>query len=305
MSENVISQELSDHSFRVEIPQIMWKVGYKSADISVYGAIKAAAGDNNRCFKSNKNLAKDAGVSIPTLIKSRNKLSEVNNIIGKAPLKVVHRVCEVGDKDTNEITITNIWPENGAFFKNQGGSKKTTLPSKKTTLGGVVKKRHEGSKKTTHKQDPFNKIPLNNNSEAESVAVFFDCIKNECIEDSEKEWICKFGEDRVKLAMAYVNDPNTKISTTRLRTIKWHVKAKIPPEAKQDKFSSQRVEALKFNCFLRKKGYEEIAKKNDSSISGNKMFILFNGRETSVSLMNSLDTLKDDFNLCAKEIKAC
>lgn len=78
--------------------------------------------------------------------------------------------------------------------------------------------------------------PSNNNSKKENVAVY-DCLSGFADADvslQEKEWITKtYDEETVKHAVAYTNHPETKILTTKLKTLKWACKTKPElPKAK-------------------------------------------------------------------------
>lgn len=166
MSENIIKDLSSNHKFRTEIPNILFNIGLDAHHLAVYMAFKLSAGDHSHCTKSNKHLCQNAGVSRPTLTKCRDDLSLINPILGKPLLKVVHRLSEAGDKDTNDVTIVDIWPENYKFFT-EGGRKKTDLPRKKTAPPGVGKILTEGRKKTDHKEEPFNKNPSSSSPKPE------------------------------------------------------------------------------------------------------------------------------------------
>lgn len=70
-----------------------------------------------------------------------------------------------------------------------------------------------------------------------SAAVFFDCLEKIEIEQYEKAWLSKnYDEPVVKHAVAYATNPNTKIRTTLVQTIKWACEKKpgIPTSKEED-----------------------------------------------------------------------
>jgi len=165
MSENIIIKDESNKKYFATVPNILICLGLKANEIAFYVAIKIAAGDHGKCTKSSSNLCKESGISKKLIPKIRDSLCKINPVINKPLLRCEHRISPHGDKDTCEITIVDIWPENGKYFEN-GGRAKTTPPRAKTTIGRdendtrVGQKRHQGRAKTTHKQEPLNKNHL-------------------------------------------------------------------------------------------------------------------------------------------------
>jgi hypothetical protein len=166
MSENKFIDESSIHDYRTEIPNIIFELGLKSTELSLYLAYKRSAGDTGQCTKSSIRIAKEAGISDRIVKKIREKLAGINPVLKKPLIKFEERFSDCGDQETFCITIIDIWPENfERFYKNNRGGEKTTPPPEKTTPG-VVKKRHQGGEKTTPKEQPTKKNPLkkvNNN----------------------------------------------------------------------------------------------------------------------------------------------
>jgi hypothetical protein len=163
MSDFTIKDNSSNHIYRTELPNIIFEIGLKCNEISVYCAIKRAAGDKGECTKSYPKLCSSAGVGRATLFIIIPKLCQVNPILKKPLIICKSRYTEHGDQDTNLLTIVDIWPDNYEYFKNKiKGSPEFGLPSPELTPG-VVQNRHHPSPETSHKEEPFKKNPFKKN----------------------------------------------------------------------------------------------------------------------------------------------
>lgn len=170
-NEYEINEEKPDHHFRTEIPNIIFELNLSPAVFCVYANLKRIAGDGGSCFKSNKNLAKECGMSERSLIDCIKELAELPILIGKDPLpgkqekfhdeirliKITSRKKEDGSCDTNLITITPIWRLNGDVMrskikKNCGGAK---------NVGGVVQNLQGGGAGFADKEEPVKKNDFN------------------------------------------------------------------------------------------------------------------------------------------------
>lgn len=164
MSNFTINDESSNHKYRTELPNIIYEIGLTPNLIGVYFALKRAAGDNGQCTKSEKTLSKQLNITKKTLHGLITQLCEVNPILKKPLVNCTNRFSECGDKDTNSITITDIWSENYSYFSGDlGGRVKITPPSVKITqprvnsTQGVGEKLPQGRVKITHKEEPIKK----------------------------------------------------------------------------------------------------------------------------------------------------
>jgi hypothetical protein len=155
MSNYSIQDESSDHKYFSLIPHIIFEIGLSANQIALYMAIKRSAGEKSQCTRSSKNLANQAGLSKSVLYRTLPSLCEINSILKKPLIKHSSRLTHCGDRDTNLITIIDIWHENFEFIQ-RGGGVKMTLPSVKSTPG-VVSNRHQGSVKMTHKEEHIKK----------------------------------------------------------------------------------------------------------------------------------------------------
>lgn len=261
MSDILIHDESSNHKYRTEIPNIISELGLKSHHISLYWAIKKAAGDNGNCTKSKKSLCKDAGIGLRNYSKVKAKLCESFSLINdKSLIKCETRISEYGDQDTDSITIIDIWLENYKFYYEKRGRAKLHPPLCKNARrhaklhGWVVQNctqgraklhpKQEQQKKNLYKekqqqpQTPFFSAPTQHNpadqtSGAPAAAVFYKCLMEDTrLDDDNRCSLMRFTEDRVKLALEY--SLKIKPKKTLIHQLMWHCGMKNPPIAQKN-----------------------------------------------------------------------
>lgn len=152
MSEIEIQDLSSNHHYRTELPNIIFEIGLSAVLIGVYAAIKRYAGDHGQCTKSEKKLADELDITKKTLHKFIDQLCEENTVLKKPILKKMKRTSEHGDNETNLITITDIWPENYAFFSIDKGGRVNFTPPRVNITQGVGEILPQGRVKFTHKE---------------------------------------------------------------------------------------------------------------------------------------------------------
>lgn len=89
-----------------------------------------------------------------------------------------------------------------------------------------------------------NKVSILNKEEQQHVAVFFDCLEKIEIEEYEKAWLSKnYDETTVRHALDYATNPNTKIRTSLIQTIKWACEKKpdIPVSKEEDAIKNKQI----------------------------------------------------------------
>jgi len=229
MSEFTFQDESSSHKYRTETPNIIYEIGLTPALIGIYSALKRCAGDNGICTKAEKTLSKELSINKKTLHKFISQLCETNPILEKPLIFCEKRLSQHGDKDTNAITIVDLWPDNYAYFtQDLGGRVKFTQPRVKITQG-VGQNLPKGRVKFTHKEEHTKKNTTKKNDV--SAAVIFDCLKNdERLTDKDKQDLSRFPEDRVHAALTYAD--TAKIKSTLIATLIWHCKQEKPIKAK-------------------------------------------------------------------------
>ena len=169
------SNQNSSHYFRTEIPNILYGL-LNPYQLALYFAYKKSAGDNGKCTKSLNTLAKETKISKRMIIKTRDELAQVHPILKKPLIKIIKRISEHGDKDTNEVSVIDLWEDNLNEFNNKkysgGGSAPHALPSAPDTLG-VVHTVHEGSACGAHKEEPFKKNPSKKQQQEQDLLLSF------------------------------------------------------------------------------------------------------------------------------------
>jgi hypothetical protein len=155
MSDLEIQDQSSNHHYRTELPNILFELGLKANEFSLYCAFKRSAGDSGYCTKSAKTLCKEAGVGERCFVKLKRSLSKKNKILGKSLISVKKRM-KSGAHDTDFVTINDIWPENYKFFidKKEGGTAKMQVPAK---MHQVPQKCREGTAKMQDKEEQLKK----------------------------------------------------------------------------------------------------------------------------------------------------
>lgn len=243
MSDFIINDESSNHKYRTELPNLIYEIGLTPALIGVYSALKRAAGDHGQCTKSEKTLSSKLFITKKTLHGLITQLCEVNSFLGKPLIILTHRFSEHGDKDTNAITIVDIWPENYSFFTEEsGGRVNSTLPSVNITqprvksAQGVGQNLPQGRVKFTHKEEPIKKN--NMKKQQQDAAVFFDCLNEDTrLDDENRKSLMPFGEERIKLAQEYSHKVKPKKGL--MPQMVWHCQQDIPPKIPKENFWDQ------------------------------------------------------------------
>jgi hypothetical protein len=241
MSENVkIKDENNDHKFFSILQNVLSRIGLTAYERSVYWAVKECCGEHGSCTKSYANLAKMSGLSVDSLRKALDKLSQENPILKKPLIRIIHRVTECGDRDTNEIKILDIWTDNIRVCQQRGGSSQLPPTSQQQPGGssqpsGVVAGSKEGGSPQRYKQEPFIKNPMNKTTTSDVVG-FFECLlKDTRLTEEEKEALMKSKatQERVLLALEY--SKKVKPTTTLIQMLMWHCTEKKPPQIPKEK----------------------------------------------------------------------
>lgn len=233
MSKISFNDQNNDHKYFSILQNILSYIGLTAFERSVYWAIKESAGEKGCCTKSYKKLAEISGMSECSLKRILESLSKKNSILKKPLIKIKNRVTESGDRDTNEITLTDLWSDNINHFQKKIGQV-TQTPPQVTQTPGVRSHRPEGQVTQTYKQEPLNK---NLYEQQQGVAVYFDCLKEDNrLSDEDRSAIMKLkcSEGRVKLAIDH--SKIATINTTLIQYLIWHCKCPKPPKPSTESF---------------------------------------------------------------------
>jgi len=234
MSNFSIKDESSNHKYYTEVPNIIFEIGLKANQISLYLAIKRSAGEQGYCTKSSATLCKEAGIGVRNFPKLKQSLADINKIL-KCPLIIVKpRFTDVGDCDTDLIIIVDIWNINMQYFLDKRGGAKLQVPGAKLQ-GGVPAKMQGGGAKLQDKQQP---IKNNLYEQQQGADVFFDClVKDDRLDDDNRKSLMNFTEDRIKLAQEY--SFQVEPTTTLIQQLMWHCGMSKPPKIPKKKFWDQ------------------------------------------------------------------
>ena len=170
MSDISITDQNNDHKYFSILQNILSYIGLTAFERSVYWALKECAGENGSCTKSYAKLAVMSGLSIPSLKRTLEILSQKNKILKKPLIQIINRLTEYGDRDTNEIVLVSLWSDNMKHFQKENGQVTQTSPRvrlnqpKVTQNQGVRSHRPEGQFTQSYKEEPLNKNPMNKNS---------------------------------------------------------------------------------------------------------------------------------------------
>lgn len=158
----------SIHSFRTEIPNIIFDLGLDPYAFRVYVEIKRIAGDRGGSFASNAKLAERCNMSERKLIECKSILCQPFSQLGNKPLIIIEkRFREDGSPETTLITIEDVWVDNAEKFIEKMKSKKDYDVHEVQGGGapkevGVVHSVQEGGAHSAGKEEPLKKIQIKN-----------------------------------------------------------------------------------------------------------------------------------------------
>jgi hypothetical protein len=170
-------EELPDHHWRTEIPNIVLKIGLSPIELAVYIYLKSTAGDSGECWKSIASLSKECGVGETKLKECLKRLSDP--ILSGTPLiRVKRRKKKDGSFQSNVILIVPIWRKNGDFFRDKKRIKENSTQSPGDPGGGS--RGDPGGSPNDHKEErkeeePYKKKTNRSNTDSTSnSSSFFD-----------------------------------------------------------------------------------------------------------------------------------
>ncbi len=234
---NYIQEEYSDHTYRTEIPNIVFEMGLNPYELSAYCHMKRIAGDKGLCYKTCQKLSEDIGCHRSKFIEVKKSLQE------KGLIRITHRKKEDGACTTDVITMIDLWPKNVEYMTNKRKQNVPPVangdipPSPMATppvANGYPKKEHSLRRTTTTKKDVV--VPL-----------FIQEIQH--VSESDKIELAKFPEDRVRLAIEF--NKVEPVLTTKIQQMIWHCQREIPPKPKTKSVKND----LHEKCVEMKKNY--------------------------------------------------
>lgn len=140
MDNTYIEQEnLGNHHYRTEIPNIIYKMKLSVYEHAVYSYIKQAAGDRGSCWKSVTTIADEIGISTNKLREVKISLSKPREELGGKPLiRVFKRKNETNNSALSDvIQITDIWEINMRHHLDSIENKNTSFTGRRGVLHGM------------------------------------------------------------------------------------------------------------------------------------------------------------------------
>jgi len=211
MSNFTIQDQNNDHKYFTLLQNILSSIGLTAFERSVYWALKECAGEHGSCTKSYAKLAVMAGLSIPSLKRTLETLSEKNKILKKPLIQIINRLTEYGDRDTNEIVLASLWNDNMKHFQKENGQVTQNSPKVRQTqpqvtpIQGVRSHRPEGQVTQSYKEEPFNKNPYEEEQHTPKAPLKFGaCV---VLFSSDYEKFCQDnGKVKIDLLIEEMND---------------------------------------------------------------------------------------------------
>jgi hypothetical protein len=111
-------EDLPDHHFRTEIPNIVFTLGLSPFALTVYLLLKRIAGDKGKCWKTIKNLADSCEIGETKFRQCLKDLAEPFGALGgKSLIKIHRRFKQNKAQESNLIEIIPIWRINGDYYR--------------------------------------------------------------------------------------------------------------------------------------------------------------------------------------------
>lgn len=162
-SRTYVTEQISNEAFGFRIPNILFELRLSPGAIALYCYYKRIAGQFSTCWKSNKTIQEEINMSKNTLLKYREELEKSHDLLkGKPLIYAEERFTNRGDNDTTEISIIDIWQENGDFYRGMEEIKKSYGGGSKSERG-VVQNLNGGGSKFEHKEYSFKSNPYKEN----------------------------------------------------------------------------------------------------------------------------------------------
>jgi hypothetical protein len=114
-----VTDEGDARQYWTQIPNIVFEIGLKPLELVLYAHLKRAAGAtaNGKCRKSTATLARETGMGVGTVSRTKSALEAKRLELGNRPLIRTREVTNPrGGKPFQEITITDIWKINTDRF---------------------------------------------------------------------------------------------------------------------------------------------------------------------------------------------
>lgn len=117
MTAHRVTDEGDARQYWTQLPNIVFEIGLKPLELTLYAHLKRAAGASGKCFKSTATLARETGMGAGTVSRTKTALEAKRPALGNKPLIRTRETPNPrGGKPFQEITITDIWKANTDRF---------------------------------------------------------------------------------------------------------------------------------------------------------------------------------------------
>jgi hypothetical protein len=142
------------------------------------------------------------------------------------------------------------------------------------------------------------------------VVVFYpktlERLKTLQLDENQLEDLSNLNDTRLNLAIDFVTDPRFEAKKGIIQTLKWHVKAKVPPvhSTSQKIENSQQIEeARKYIEFVRSLRFERQAKKSEEMLKEGYISYFSIGKWSTIKIKDTdIKELKQDLARSRKEL---
>ncbi len=159
---NNIQDESGERAYFAMTPHIIDDLGLDPYAYRLYGHIKRVCGEHGYCNQSNTTMANACGMSRPKLIQSKQELAKTRDLLsGLSVLQIEKRKTDLGDDDTDWITMVNLWDVNMKYCLKLKEERESSRSQKtfggKCGLPGGVNDVNQGGKPRLPKEEPLKK----------------------------------------------------------------------------------------------------------------------------------------------------
>jgi hypothetical protein len=142
------------------------------------------------------------------------------------------------------------------------------------------------------------------NNKQQTEASLYGFLQNHpSLSVEEKQSLMRYTEDRVAKAIEWAS--KTLIKTTLIQALHWHCKHDNPPsptEKASMNQTDQQKAAWDYNRFLEEHRFNRLVNMNQEAIPSGYANVILDGIQTTITLNNPLDMVKNDLRQSMKEI---
>lgn len=116
MSTQEWKDEGDPKKYFAQIPNIVLKLGLSPYALTLYFHVKQTAAEDGRCNKGTSTLARETGMGAGSVSRAKEELLKPQPLLNGKPLISITDEPARAGKPRHVVTVTDIWPENMAYF---------------------------------------------------------------------------------------------------------------------------------------------------------------------------------------------